>query len=286
MSAHSWSRVARLGAVLAALLSTPAGAQSFGTMTTSLSRSWDAWYWGNYNVYNDCNQGAMACGPGNQSSTTFHSFANGFNALGASSASGSANGGFGGTGGLTPNFWYSYGDIDARWWDTITLNSISQAPGTFVDVTLSILFSSHGSGLTDSWFTSAFMGYSGSSTGSFGTRFGYQGLPGSTLNRLYTYTLHQQVGSTFSISGATRMWVQSESATGYMPPTGATNTADVQALFYVDVDPAWSDVTLSTASGQNYGTPGTTIAPEPASFALVLTGIGACVVARRRRRER
>jgi hypothetical protein len=285
MIAHSVRRTMRLAVALALVAAAPLHAQNSGTDTRAATISREYWYWGNWYTINDCGVGTQPCGAGNQASATGYSSATATTQLGYNTGIVTARGNYAfPPNAPTPNAWNSEAYVESYWFDTFTINSTVLAAGTPVDINLSILFNSnHGSGL-DPWQTSAYMSYGGPSNGLFGVQHD-QGQGGPTLAGLYTYTLRQLVGQTFRLYGGLKLSTSGDSYVPRAPATGVDNETDAQARYFVDPGSGASGWTLTAGSGYDYSTPGTTVAPEPASFALVFTGLGACAFVRRRRRQ-
>lgn len=227
------ARILIAAAVLSVTALSSASALAYGTSTDALSSSSEAWYWGNWFINNDCLHGNPTCGPGPQSSSTPYSSASGSPFLGGASATTAARGGWGVPGGQSPNLWTSDAFVDAQWWDTFTLNSSTLPWGTPVTINLGILFNAVGFGLTNSWYNSAGFAYGGPGGRLFGVRQGYQGLGGASVSGMFTGTIIQNVGQTFTLFGITRSSAGSNDSKGYLPAAGTSNGATVDADYFV-----------------------------------------------------
>ncbi len=256
------------------------------------------WFFGNVAERNDCTQGSKPCGPGNQASNTAYSGASAGNSLGTAGNETWASGGVA-TGPGQPNAWESQAFARSIFWDTFTVTSSVLAPGTLVNIDLAIDFTSVGGGVTDSWYSAATFAYGGTGGGLFGVRHGYQGLPGISVNGLYTFSFQQVVGQTFKLFGITDAFSGGTNASGSQ--FGTNNTVKATANYYVDPGSLAATVgtsalgvgsmgapvpqfTVTSESGHDYRRNAAIVAPEPSTFALLLLGVGGCAVIARRRR--
>jgi hypothetical protein len=158
------------------------------------------------------------------------------------------------------------GTFIGQWQDTLTITSSSLQAGTPVTLDFTLL-------------TNASLSCTGPSgtveaTATFEANLSVEQLSDNTCNTPFQQsqqmTFLTAVGDTVSVSGQLNLFASGEGANGVT----STGTADPpQSSFFIDSLTA--GVSYSSASGQTYFTPASTV-PEPASFlwlGIVLTGI-------------